>query len=231
MNQLQPLGDDLWVLDGPTAIDLLVVPYSTRMTIARLGDGGLWIASPIVAPLDQVNEIASLGPVRHLLSPTPRHQWRLEAWHRLFPDAKLWASRQSPFTLGGRDLPLEILGDEPPAAWADDLDQASLKGIGFNEVVFLHRSSRTLLVEDVFQSHDHRPGKPLVNALIKVGGLRAPGGVARDIRATLRDKDGARAWARKVLGWDFDRIVMAHGPIVTDDAKGYVERALSWLLA
>lgn len=230
MNELQQIGDDLWVVDGPTAKDLLIIPYPTRMTVARLSDGGLWVSSPIPSSLELLNRLTQLGPVRHLVSATPRHHWRLEGWHALFPEAELWSCRLSPFTLGNRKLPVTVLGDAAPAAWAADLDQASLQGVGFNEVVFLHNASGTLLVDDIVQSHEHHPGNPLVNAVVRFGGLRSPGGVARDIRATIRDRAAARAWAERVLSWDFDQLVMAHGPIIRTGAKGYFEERLDWLL-
>ena len=230
MKQAEQIGDELWVVDGPVAKDLLVIPYPTRMTIARLSDGGLWVSSPIPSSLDLLNRLTELGPVSHLVSATPRHHWRLEDWHSLFPDARLWSCRLSPFTLGSRKLPVTTLDDAAPAAWSADLDQASLRGVGFNEVVFLHRASGTLLVDDVVQSHEHHPGKPLVNAVVRLGGLRAPGGVARDIRATIRVRDAARAWAERVLTWSFDQLVMAHGPVIRTGAKTYFEKRLDWLL-
>ncbi|HHT12651.1 MAG TPA: hypothetical protein GX013_05730 [Propionibacterium sp.] len=99
---------------------------------------------------------------------------------------------------------------------------------GFEEVAFFHRPSRTLLLEDVLQSHGFHRGRPLVNGLIRVGGIAHPGGVPRDIRAITRRRE-ARAWLEKVLSWDFGRVVMAHGPVVEDGARVLVERAFSWL--
>lgn len=230
MRSLQQLGPDLWVADGPVSKDLLIVPYPTRMTIARLDDGGLWIASPVRSSMKVLEEIAALGPVRHLVSPTPRHHWRLEPWQTLFPDARLWSCALGPFTLGRRSLPATRLGDAAPPEWAGQLDQARYRGLGFEEVAFFHRPSRTLIVEDLIQSHTFHRGRPLVNALIRIGGIAHPGGVPRDIRAITVDRCAARAWARRVLSWDFERLVMAHGPVVDEDARGRVERAFSWLL-
>ena len=225
---LEQLDADLWVADGPVAIDLLVVPYPTRMTVVRLADGGLWVASPVPTPVEVLDALRELGAVRHLVSPTPRHHWRLESWHALFPDAALWSCRTGPFTLGDKRLPATVLTDEAPAAWAGQLDQAVYRGRGFEETTFLHRASRTLLVEDIVQSHRPSVGRPLLNGLIRFGNVQAPGGVPRDIRAISRR--GARAWVERVLSWDFDRLVMAHGPVVATGARAYVERAFAWAL-
>ena len=52
---------------------------------------------------------------------------------------------------------------------------------------------------------------------------------ALDMRALAR-KPAARAWAERVLSWDFDRLVMAHGQIIESDAKAWLSRALDWLV-
>lgn len=228
MGELISLGDGIWTLDGPVAKDLLVVPYPTRMTVVRLADGGLWIASPIPCSFAQLAEIAPLGEVRHLLSPTPRHHWRLEEWHRLFPDALLWSCRLSAGTLGDRSLPTTILGEEAPDAWAGQLEQARFRARGFDEIAFFHRASSTVLLEDVVQAH-RRGANPLANALIRFGGIGPRGGVPRDMRALARAED-ARAFAERVLSWDAEQLVMAHGPIVREGAQAWLERAFAPLL-
>lgn len=127
------------------------------------------------------------------------------------------------------DGPVAILGDRAPEQWAGQIDQAVYRGVGFAEVAFFHRASRTLLIEDVIQSHGRHRGQPLVNALIRVGGIEQPGGVPRDVRA-ITNRRSARAWAERVLAWDFDQLVLAHGPVLRSAAKPAVERAFDWLL-
>lgn len=231
MAGLQALGEDLFVVDGPVVRDM-GIGFDTRMTVIRLGDGSVWIASPVPAPFATIAEIAALGPVRHLVSPTPRHYWRLHAWHALFPEAELWSSPITAVTLKNGDLPkAEILGQHAPEAWAGDLDQAIVGGSALvSEVFFFHAASRTLLVEDLIQVHERRPGHPLRNALIALGGVAAPrGGVARDIRLTFRDRAAARRSIRRILEWDFDQLVVAHGPVITRAGRRRVEEAFSWL--
>lgn len=227
--QLDALGDDLWVVDGPTAIDLLIVPYPTRMTIVRLRDGGLWVSSPVPTSLADLTELTTLGPVTHLVAATPRHHWRLEPWHALFPEAALWSCRLGPATLGRRSLPATVLRDDTRIPWGDDLDHVVYPGVGFEETTFFHRPTGTLIVEDILQSHTFHPGRSAVNAAIRFGEIAAPGGVPRDIRALTRRAAGRR-WAEHVLRWDFDRLIMAHGPVIRDGAKDYVRRAFDWLL-
>ncbi len=231
MAGVRALGENLFVFDGPAVRDM-GVRFDTRMTVVRLADGDLWVASPVAVPFETLEHITTLGTVRYLVSPTPRHYWRLAGWHELFPDAELWSSPITPVTLKEGDLPLAgILGDQLPTRWAGDLDQVLIRGSRWlNEVVFFHPATGTLLVEDVIQIHELHAGRPVRNALIRLGGVSAPnGGVARDIRLTFRDHAAARQSVRRILEWDFNSLVMAHGPVITENARRTVEEAFSWL--
>ena len=47
---LKPLGRDIWMVDGPvvrTRRLLGTLPLTTRMTVARLPDGRLWLHAPV----------------------------------------------------------------------------------------------------------------------------------------------------------------------------------------
>ncbi len=231
MDSLTALGDGLYVVDGPVVRDM-GVHFTTRMSVVQLSTGDVWVSSPVEVPFEVLSEIRQLGPVRYLVSPTPRHFWRLYAWHTLFPDAELWSSPLTPITLKHGNLPLTgILDDQATLPWTPDLKHAVIRGSNWlNEVAFFHRPSRTLLMEDVIQIHDARPGHPLRNALIDLGGVAAPGGgVSRDIRLTFRHRDAARESVKRILAWDFETLVIAHGPLVTSAARLTVENAFSWL--
>jgi glyoxylase-like metal-dependent hydrolase (beta-lactamase superfamily II) len=198
------------------------------MIIVRLADGALWINSPVVVPAETLAEIKALGPLRFLIAPTKLHVWWLEAWRRLFPEAELWAPPQVPRSL--RHLPFTgILGDEPRAGWAHDLDQLVFRGNLFiEEVCFLHRSSRTLIVGDFIQNY--RPRKWLRNLLTRLAGVAWPhGGVPIDIRLSFLNRKAARESRRKLLAWDFDKLILAHGECVETGAKEFVRRAFRWL--
>lgn len=207
--------------------------FPTRMTVAILGDGSLWIESPVPVSYETLTRVAGLGPVAHLVANTPRHVWRLERWHDLFPDARLWAPRATPATLRHRRLPLAgTLGREPVDAWAADLDHLIVEGSPFiEETFFLHEPSRTLIVGDLIQVHDLRQGLVVGNALKRVGHVAAPdGGTALDIRATFWNRRALRSSVERLLRFEVDTVVLAHGPVVTVDAKGFLERAFAWAL-
>jgi Domain of unknown function (DUF4336) len=231
MSVWRQFGERLVVVEGPMVRDM-GMPFPTRMTVAVLADGSLWIESPVSVSYETLTRLTDLGPVRYLVSNTPRHVWRLDSWRALFPDAEFWAARATPATLNHSKLPLAgNLGERlPVAAWADDLDQVAIKGSRLiEEVCFLHRPSRTLIVGDLIQVHELHPGQVFANALKRAGGVAAPGGgTSLDIRASFWDRKALRASARRLLDWEFDNLVLAHGPCLSKGAKPFVESALAW---
>jgi hypothetical protein len=228
---LRAFAQNVWIADGPTVRDFGIL-FTTRMIIVRLADGSLWVSSPVPVPFDTLRRITELGRVRYLVVATPRHVWRLEAWHTLFPEAQLWAPRTTLFTLKKGRLPAtHVLSDSPYQGWADDLDQLAFKGNPLiEEVLFLHKASRTLILDDLIQNHPRARGHPLINALFKLEGVAYPhGGIPLDIRLSFTDHTLARQSLERLLSWDFDKLIIAHGICIENDAKLFVERAFRWL--
>lgn len=229
--ELQAFGEDLWIVEGPLVRDSGVW-FTTRMTVARLPDGSIWIESPVPASFETLQRMSDLGPVQWLLAATPRHVWRLDAWHTLFPKAQLWTSPHTLFTLQQGRLPLTgTLGDEPPRAWGDVFDQLIFRGNPLlDEVVYLHRPSKTVIMGDMIQFNTRLEGHPLQDFIFRMSGI-APGqaGMGVDMRLTFLDRAAARRSLQRLLAWDFDKLIIAHGPCIEADAKGFVERAFRWL--
>jgi hypothetical protein len=231
LSDLSAFAEHIWIVDGPSVRDMGVM-FTTRMTVVKLCNGSLWVDSPVSVPSETLKRITELGPVRYLVAATPRHVWRLPAWHTLFPEAQLWVPRPTPFTL--EKSPLHntgILGDEPPQAWKNDFDQLSFKGNPLiEEVVFFHKQSRTVILDDLIQVHRISKGRPFLNALFRMEGVASPNsGVGLDIRLSFIRRNLARQSLQKLLSWDFDRLIIAHGPCIEKDAKAFVERAFRWL--
>jgi hypothetical protein len=136
-------------------------------------------------------------------------------------------------TLKKHDLPLAgTLGDTPPASWADDFDQVVLAGNPLlSEALFFHKPSHTLIAGDVIQIQPNIKGKPIRNMIFGLGGVNTPqGGVALDIRLTFLNRKLAWQSVQQVLAWDFDKVIIAHGPCVAHGAKQFIEHAFHWLL-
>ncbi len=229
--ELRAFAKNVWVVDGPNVRDFGVV-FTTRMTIVKLAAGSLWVNSPVSVPSDTLRRITEMGPVQYLVAATPRHVWRLGTWHTLFPEAQLWMPRVTPFTLKKKHLPFAAsLEEEPPQGWAEDLDQLAFKGNPLiEEVLFFHKQSGTVILDDLIQIHSIVNGRAIRNALLKLGGVAYPdGGVPLDIKLSFTNRNLARQSLEKLLSWDFNKLIIAHGRCIEQDAKAFVERAFRWL--
>lgn len=206
------------------------IPFSTRMTVVRLQSGGLWVHSPLAATEAIFDAVDSMGPVLHLVAPNKLHSLGIPAWRARYPDACLWVSPG--FTARHPNLQADAVLDlNARPAWQDEIDLHVFAGsLWFDEVVFLHKASRTLIVTDLIQKHAPEDQSWFwLHVKRWVGVLGAGGGTARDLRATFRDRDAARRSREHIMAWDFERLILCHGLCVENNARAVVANALAWL--
>jgi hypothetical protein len=226
---IEPIDANLWIADGPS-VSFLGFPYPTRMTLVRLAGGSLWVWSPIALDERLQDEVNALGPVRHLVSPNKLHHLFLRQWADAWPAASLHATPQ--LARRRRDLRFDSqLGDEPHPAWVADIDQVVVHGsFVMDEVVFFHRSSRTAIIADLVQRFDPGSLHGWRRAIMALDGLVGPNGsTPREWRLSFWNRPAARRARGKVLGWDPQRVIIAHGEWVRDHGRAVLEQAFRWL--
>ena len=108
LNTLKSFGENIWIADGGEirmAFPLGVkIPFSTRMTVVRLSDGGLWCHSPVAPAPELFAQIDALGDVRHLVSHNKIHYAHIAAWKALYLQATAWASTAIPRPAHGQTI-------------------------------------------------------------------------------------------------------------------------------
>jgi len=231
MSNLYKFAENVWIADGPLVKDMKAM-FTTRMTIVKLKSGSVWIESPVPVSSETLKEINNLGTVKYLVAATPRHVWRLVGGHTLFPDAQLWMSRPTRLTLKQGDLPpTNILTDIPPPEWKEDFEQLTFKGNPLmDEVLFYHKQSHTVILNDLIVSNRKIKGKYYSNLVFKLAGVAYPrSGVARDIKMSFIKRKLARQSLEKLLSWDFDKLIIAHGDCIENEAKSFVKEKFRWL--
>lgn len=223
MQPLQQFGPQIWIADGPV-VKTAGFAFPTRMIVVKLSDGSLCLHSPVEGTREQMESVAALGPVRYLVAPSPLHVWRFAGWSGVYPEAELWGPPRMKYA----NPSMHVLGDDAPAAWSADMDQMVFRGSAvLDEVYFLHRQSRTLIFNDFIQQYE--PSNPFLRTFASLAGMRT-GGTPPDIRLSFAfGKAQGRESLRKLLSWDFDKVILAHGNCVTADAKLFVRRAFRWL--
>jgi hypothetical protein len=238
LNALKPLAQDIWIVDGPIvrmAALGMHAPFPTRMTLVRLPDGGLWCHSPIAPDETLFAAVDALGPVRHLVSPNLLHYAHIAAWKRRYPQATAWASPGVSRRAAGQHVEVTFdadLGDAPPPAWAEAIDQMLFHGSrAIQEVVFLHRCSATLILADLIENFEAAKLPTAMRWIARLGGVLDPDGKAPlDLRLSyLGHKAEARNCLRRMLAWHPQRVVLAHGRCYFDNAAAELRRAFAWL--
>jgi hypothetical protein len=231
MPDLQSFAENIWTVEGPIVKDMGLL-FTTRMTIVKLSNGSVWVESPVPLPPAALSQIARLGFVRYIVAGTQRHIWRLKEWHGLFPEAQPWASRTAKLSVEGHSLSINnVLTDTPVQDWASDFDQLTFNGNPFlKETFFLHRESGTVILGDLIQANPMMKGRPIRNAVFRLMGAAEPkGGVGLDFRLSFTNRALARQSVERLLSWDFDKLILAHGACIRREAKQYVEEAFGWL--
>ncbi len=70
-------------------------------------------------------------------------------------------------------------------------------------------------------------GVPLVYRLMGAEGVFGP---HRFIRWSIRDGNAALRSLRKILEWDFDRVIVTHGEILETGGKAQMKEAFAFIL-
>jgi hypothetical protein len=200
------------------------------MAVARLSDGSVWVWSPIALTRELAHEVQSIGPVRHVVSPNKLHHLFLQAWADHWPEARLYA----PPGLARKKAALPFhaeLDDQPISSWEADIDHVVFRGsFAMEEVAFFHRASRTAIIGDLIQRF---PGEHLSGwkgLVMKFGGLAGENGsTPRDWSASFLRHGPARAALRKVLEWNPERLLIAHGSCAQSGAADIIAAALRWI--
>jgi len=223
---LSPLAPDLWEFDAPLTV--LGMALGHRMTVARLPDGSLWLHSPAAYSFALAGELKKLGPVAHIVAPNCIHDTYLEGWFAAYPQARFHGAKG--FSKYRPDLKFtDTLGDTLHQAWASVFDQHILRGMPrLNEIVFLHRASRTLILTDLV--FNLGPDMPFLSrVLLRLNDCYCKFGTSRLLRTTIKDRAALRTSLDRILAWDFDRIVVSHGRNLETGGNDALRTAFAFL--
>lgn len=228
LGMLTELDDGLWAAHAPHV--MMGLHIGSRMTVVRLGDGGLLLHSPIRHEPGLESAIRALGEVQEIVAPNLYHHSYVGDWSRAFPDARVIAAkgldRKRP------DLTIhETLSDRSPlASWEGTLVPLSIEGCMLGETVFVHPASRSVIGADLmenFETSDHLPTR----MYLKASGIHGKIGWARPLRVLYRDRKAARRSFEALLEHDFDRAVIAHGDVIERGAHDALrETYRGWIL-
>lgn len=229
---LERMHETLWVVDGEK-VNFHGIPYPTRSVIACLQNGDLWIWSPVKLTANLCAEVDRLGPVRHLVSPNKLHHLYLQDWKAAYPESQLWGP-QSTIKKCPKLTFREALKNSPPPEWGPDIDQAWFRGsFAMDEIVFHHRPSATTIVADLIQTFSDqflREHWGWWRFLARLDGLTKDQACAPlEWRLSFINRAPARRARDKMLSWNCQRVIVAHGEWSRTDGSDFLTRSFRWL--
>lgn len=191
-----------------------------RMTVIDL-DGSLLLHSPLrVDP----EVLEPLGTPRWVLAPNLFHHLYVRPW--LDRGLESWAAQG----LDERrpDLRFDHGVDEPCEPFGDAIRLIPLRCFPpSNEVVLLHRPSRTLVVTDLV--FHFTPETPWFTRAALWSSGAYPGCRVSLVERLRMNRTIAREEISHLLELDFDRLIMSHGAIIESGGKDALREAYRWL--
>ena len=214
LNSLKKIADNLWIVDGEEVLmdfKFFKVPFSTRMTVIRLKNGGIWVHSPIKPSDNLLFEIKQLGEVKHLIAPNVLHYSYIDEWHQLFPEAKVWLASGVQKRARKSGMSLDYGQELSKANWNDE--------------------SSTLILTDLIENIETEKLSLFEKLLFKIGDNHHPNGkTPRDLRMSfLFGKKQALRSYHKIKKWEPKNIIISHGPCMIGQAKEMLNQAFFWL--
>jgi hypothetical protein len=195
------------------------IEVGARMTVLQLDDG-LLIHSPVDVDPTRVEH---LGEPRWVLAPNLLHHLYVGPW----ADAGLeaWAAPGLPEKR--TDIEFDGVIDSQSHPFGSEVEVLPMRAFPMtNEVVVLHRPSRTLIVSDlVFNFTKTAPWLTRAAMWCLCG---YPGCSTTLLERFGMDRDIARLEVERIAEWDFDRLIMAHGEVIETGGKAALLEAFGW---
>lgn len=161
------------------------IDVSCRMTVIKLENGDLWIHSPVSLDAPLKKALEKLGTVKYVVSPNYEHLSFATQWANAYPDAFMWGcpglSEKMPEISWEGEIPEGIrplswkrkgltcnqvnlencwnMKEVQPLHLNIEINPATGKPF-FNEVIFYHEPSRTLITTDLFWNYPQPDGVP-----------------------------------------------------------------------
>jgi hypothetical protein len=199
----------------------------SRTTVVRLPSGRLLVVSPPPVEAGGLEHLDALGVVEEVLVPNSFHYVNAPGFLARYPRAILRVAPGLHQRVAGLPAGEEVAASAP-ASWGAGLEHLVLgPARGVSEIALFHRPSATLVLTDL-AFHMVSYGSRVEQAFWRLNGVPAGFGPSRTARMLLlRNRPLAAAFLRRVLGWPFRRVLVAHGDPLEENAAVEFARAFA----
>ena len=224
--KLRQFSEGIWTADSPLSV--LGLELGARMTVVDYsGQGDLWVHSPLKPDEELIADINNIGKVKYIVAPNRWHHMFVGSFLRSFPEAKVYGAPG--LDKKRKDLNFEgILERDVDYPWSESVSHKVLSGAPLlNEVIFCHKKSRTLIVTDL-GLHICEDSSFYTKLIFRLMGIyKKFGWSSLEKKLFIKEKGPFAESVGDILGWDFDKIIMAHGRVVGSDGRTIFREAFS----
>lgn len=227
----QQIADDLFVVHGCIKINP-IVRFTRNMAVVREGQE-LTLINPVRMKETGLAKLESLGKVRHVLRLGPMHG-RDDRFYVDRYNTEFWSFE------GGTTYTQPRITQALSEGCALPFSGARLfafKHMTQTEgAILLERSPGILLTCDAIQSYSTPPYTPHTNwftrrLMPRIGFPRKTLIGPMWMKGLVTDRDGMKAEFERLLGWDFDQLLSAHGAFLARGAHQEVRQAFETMFA
>ncbi len=220
---LREIDKNIWVAEQPFKYFGLEV--GTRMTVIRLLNGELITISPIQIDDQTINQLNEIGQVTYIIAPNLYHHLFISKFQSIYPKAELWIPPGLESKIPNISIYKIInvlqgnIFEEIDYLLFDGFKTLDLSGVSIlNEFVFCHRQSRTLILTDT-AFHFNQSFSLRTRLAAKFLGIYEKLTPSPLEKLAIAEKQKVKDSVKKVLSWNFNRVIMAHGSIIEDNGN------------
>ncbi|NMG21020.1 DUF4336 domain-containing protein [Brasilonema bromeliae] len=230
---LREIDNNIWIAEQPLKYWGLEV--GTRMTVIRLTTGELIVISPIQSDKTTIHQLNEIGNVAYIIAPNLYHHLFVYDLKSIYREAQLWGV---PGLVSKRpELSFDRVITNKEGSIKEQVDYLLFDGFKLldlsgpsivNEFVFFHQKSRTLILTDIAFHFDETFSFKTRLAAQFLGSYKVLSPSRLDKLATS-DKEKVKDSVEKILRWDFNRVIMAHGSIIETNGKQKFKQGYEWV--
>lgn len=226
MQTINNIASSVFTLRYP--LKLLGASLGRVVTIFRLKSGKVVLHSTGPFTQEDCSLISEIGEIEAIVEATNFHDTFALAAMTQFAGCRYFSPSGFPLENKLKPEPIEK-GIE---IWGDELVWELLAGAPrLNEWICFHPESKTLVVADLL--FNCRPNDFAGKVFFALAGNRGWPGNCRLFRMCIRDRKDLESSINRVLSWDFERVIVAHGLPIEEDAKlvftAAMRRAFPWM--
>lgn len=218
MKELDKIAPNVFIQRHP--LSMLGCQMGRVVTVIRLASGKLVIHSTANFSKTDSKAIRALGEPIALMEATCFHDTFAKEGREAFAEILYFVPPGFPKAEALNTTTLVCGKGVLPGDQHDDLEIIEIGGMPkIREHALYHRPSKTLVVADLIFNLPSDVGNWTQLFLRATGGIKEFPGMSRLFRFMIKDRNAFRASIKTIAALDFNRLIVAHGDPIENDAK------------